>query len=231
MRRQAMSEILQSEEMKLYEYNQYKPELEDEYIEHFGILGMHWGQRNGPPYPLSRVISTGRRLKAAAKAGSVKRKRKKALKKARITRAKNAKIRTFDTEMKEKIIKSKDIKSMLSNVDRFTNQEINDMLTRLGVEQRLKEEVAKQERATKKWGTKVKENIGNAVKEELPKTIGEMTRTATNRGIKLASNRVLKELVGPESTNKYGDKWADVINKLVPDPLGNEGEKKKEKKK
>ena len=218
-----MSEILQSEEIKLYEYNQYKPELEDEFIKHHGILRMHWGTRNGPPYPLSRVVSTGKRLKAAAKAGSVKRKRKKALKKARITRAQNAKIRTFDKETKEKIIKSKDIKSMLANVDRFTNQEINDMLTRLGVEQRLREEVAKQERAKKTWGKKVKESVGNAVKEEVPKTLGEMSRTAANRGLKYASNRILKEIAGPESVNKYGDNWRELIDKLIPDPL----EKKK----
>lgn len=229
-----MSEILQSEEMKLYEYNQYKPELEDQYIEHFGILGMHWGQRNGPPYPLSRVISTGRKLKAAAKAGSVKRKRKKALKKARITRAQNAKIRTFNEEMKEKIIKSKDIKSMLSNVDKFTNKEILDMLDRLNVEQRLKEAVSRQEDAKKSWVKKTGENIRDNIKTEVPKTLGEMARTATNRGVKLAGNRVLKELVGPESVNKYGDKWQEVIDKLVPDPMGgggqNQGKKKKKKK-
>lgn len=23
------------------------------YLQHHGILGMHWGDRNGPPYPLS----------------------------------------------------------------------------------------------------------------------------------------------------------------------------------
>lgn len=221
-----MSEILQSEEIKLYEYNQYKPELDEEYIEHFGILGMHWGQRNGPPYPLSKVISTGRRLKAAAKAGSVKRKRKKALKKARITRATNRKIKTLNEEMKEKIIKSKDIKSMLSNVDKFTSKEINDMLDRLNVEQRLKEKVAEQERANRTWGKKVKDNISTAIKEEVPKTLGEMTRTATNRGIKIASNRVLKDLVGPNNANKYGDNWQDIIDKLIPDPLQQKKEKK-----
>ena len=105
-----MSEILQSEEIKLYEYNQYKPELEDEFIKHHGILGMHWGQRNGPPYPLSRVVSTGKKLKASMKEGSIKRKRRKAIKKAQATRAENRKIKTFNEEMKDKFIKSKDIR-------------------------------------------------------------------------------------------------------------------------
>ena len=123
-----MSEILQSEDIKLYEYNQYKPELDDEIIEHFGILGMHWGQRNGPPYPLGSDKSTGRRLKKSAGggsgSGSVKRtrKQKRALKKARKARAKNLKIKTLEKQKqqqleksKEEIIKKKDIKSMLRN--------------------------------------------------------------------------------------------------------------------
>ena len=215
-----MSEILQSEEIvKLYEYNQYKPELDDEYIQHFGVLNMHWGIRNGPPYPLSRAISTGRKLKAAAKEGSVRRKRKKAQKKAQITRAKNRQIKTFEKQTKESIIKNKDIKTMLANVDKFTNKEINDLLDRLNVEQRLKEAVAKQESTKKTWGTKVKENIKTSVKDQVPKTLGEMARTATGKGIKYAGNRVLKDLAGPEAVNKYGDKWQDVIDNLFPDPI------------
>lgn len=33
---------------------------------HHGIRGMHWGDKNGPPYPLDAAISTGKRLKTAA---------------------------------------------------------------------------------------------------------------------------------------------------------------------
>ena len=37
---------------------------------HHGIQGMHWGVQNGPPYPLSKSISTGSRLKEQAHGGS-----------------------------------------------------------------------------------------------------------------------------------------------------------------
>lgn len=33
------------------------------YLKHHGIKGQHWGQKNGPPYPLSDDISTGKSLK------------------------------------------------------------------------------------------------------------------------------------------------------------------------
>ena len=35
---------------------------------HHGIEGQKWGVRNGPPYPLDRMVSTGRALKSTLKA-------------------------------------------------------------------------------------------------------------------------------------------------------------------
>lgn len=73
-------EIRQTEEaIKLYEYEDPKPVIDD-VLAHHGILGMHWGRRNGPPYPLGSDVSTGKRLKKAgggSGSGSVSRKRKK----------------------------------------------------------------------------------------------------------------------------------------------------------
>lgn len=40
-----------------------------DFLSHHGIMGMHWGQRNGPPYPLSR---TGKWSSGERRAGAVK---------------------------------------------------------------------------------------------------------------------------------------------------------------
>lgn len=213
-----MSEILLSEEsVKLYEYDQSKPELDDEYIEHFGILGMHWGTRNGPPYPLGSDVSTGRRLKKVFGGGSgsdsVSRKRKKSLKKARKTRAKNLKIKTMEKQSKDDIIKNKDIKSMLKYVDKFSNQEINDMLTRLNVEQRLREEVNKQEKAQKKWTTKVKEGFIESAKEGLVSGGKQVTKNVAKNAMKMGTKNLAKKLVG-EAKTEGGDPYTDLIEKL-----------------
>ena len=56
--------------------------FEDDYISHHGIEGQKWGQRNGPPYPLSSKVSTGKRLKGNyGGKGSVKETVKKVFKK------------------------------------------------------------------------------------------------------------------------------------------------------
>lgn len=229
-----MGEIIQSEEVvKLYEYDQYKPELE-EVIEHFGILGMRWGSRNGPPYPLSKTLSTGKRLKPAAKrsGGSgesddstpkkhkLSRKQKRALKKARKTRAMNQKIKTQEKmkkeqleKSKEEIIKNKDIKSMLNNVDKFSSQEINDMLNRLNVEQRLKEEVNRQERANRSLGKKIKDGFVESAKEGLASGGRQVTRTVAKNAVKMGTKALAVKLVG-EAKTEGGDPYKVLIAKL-----------------
>lgn len=61
---------------KSYDSQYIKPDLTDIFLAHHQALGAHWGIMNGPPYPLSRKLSTGKRLKPAAKGvGSVEKKK------------------------------------------------------------------------------------------------------------------------------------------------------------
>lgn len=79
---------------------------------HHGILGMSWGHRNGPPYP----IPSGRHSAAE------KREMKKAKKEAR-----------------RKKVHSRDAHTMYKYRDEFTTKEINDALDRFGAEKKLTE--------------------------------------------------------------------------------------------
>lgn len=216
-RRHKMTEIIQTEEsIKLYEFEPFKPDLNDEVLEHFGILGMHWGQRNGPPYPLGSDKSTGRRLKKGASggSGSVTRRRRKALKKARKTRAKNLKIKTMEKQTKDEIIKNKDLKSMLKNVDKFTNQEINDMLNRLDVEKRLADKVREIERSQESTGKKIIKGAKSAAISGAARGGQQLIKTATANGIKMASKKVLKQL-GGDPNSEEGKKWNVMIDRLL----------------
>lgn len=79
---------------------------------HHGVLGMHWGVENGPPYPLDSRVSTGSRLKSGAK-GVVS----TAKKKSKIAVSKAITNRRIDNANKEE----KKTKAKLENINRRVN--------------------------------------------------------------------------------------------------------------
>lgn len=208
-----MNEIFQDQSVKLYEYNFPKPCLDDIFLAHHQALGAHWHIMNGPPYPLSRKLSTGKRLKSAAKGvdgnkkkslrdkihdHKVKKKRKASLEKARATRAKNIKMKTLEkqkqeqaTKTKDDIIKNKDINGMLKNVDKFTNQEINDMLTRLDTERRLRAKVVELQKANESKYVKVK----NIVKDSTKRATKSMISTVAENALKMGTKELAKKIL------------------------------------
>ena len=117
-------------ERLLYEYDYQKPELTDDFLEHHGIIGMKWGQKNGPPYPLSSKISTGKRLRSTV--GGIKKK----LPKSKKQKQKEERER-YSKMSKEEIINTKNVKAMNQRSSEFTDQEINKVLNRLNTEDRL----------------------------------------------------------------------------------------------
>lgn len=78
-------------------------------IKHHGIPGQKWGEKNGPPYPLSRL----------QKSSSERRE-------------------TTGSKTKEELIRRGSAREVMSRRDEFTDQEIKQIVNRIDTERRLK---------------------------------------------------------------------------------------------
>lgn len=148
----------------------------DSDLQHHGILGMHWGRRNGPPYPLGAGDHSASEKKAgwrkSLSSGGIFGKRKKA-KADRVTKANAKKIveeRLKDKEAdeffeknKEKILRSSKAKDVLANQARLTNQELQDAVNRMNLNQQLSQYIDKQ-RPLSNW-EKLDKTIRGPVKD------------------------------------------------------------------
>lgn len=125
---------------------------------HHGINGQKWGDRNGPPYPLSygqhtpeeRHKNKGlmRTLRKAAKtAKRVAKGTGRAIRKtANTVRAVDQKVKEFDSKMKmrqlekkkDKLIRTGDADELYKNRRLFDNDEIDQIIERLHKEETLK---------------------------------------------------------------------------------------------
>ena len=123
--------------------NNYSWNLDMEELTHSGIKGQKWGVKNGPPYPLSKDISTGNRLKtnsSGRKPGEIrgylqtrklKKKKQAALEKARQTKAENAqKKQTAEEHAAEvkKILESGDRNKIKSIASEVSYSDLNNAL-------------------------------------------------------------------------------------------------------
>lgn len=114
-------------------YHSVYGDLEENVLEHHGVSGMEWGERNGPPYPLS-----GANKRHAIKEWMENRKKKKRLKKLQKAAKKARKERKEQQEeekkqikkqadiekYKQKLVKKGDINKIKKNAKLFTNEEL-----------------------------------------------------------------------------------------------------------
>ena len=137
--------------------NNYAWDLDMEELTHSGIKGQKWGIQNGPPYPLSRDISTGSRLKttsSARKPGGIrgylqtrnlKKKKQAALEKARQTKAENAqKKQTAEEHAAEvkKILESGDRNKIKSIASEVSYNDLNNALNKADLMAKLNAQTA-----------------------------------------------------------------------------------------
>lgn len=125
-------------------------------IAHHGILNMKWGQRNGPPYPLSPGQHSAAEKKAMRKQAraerreerKIKRLRKKAdrLDKKQVKKeAKQAKEYAKEQKTIDEVVRSGTAKEVLKYQGKLTNQQLQDAMNRIDWEDKLKARAAKED--------------------------------------------------------------------------------------
>ena len=160
---------------------------DDDYLEHSGILGMKWGVRNGPPYPLTRRSMSASERKenptsngsSDSKEGSKKVKPESGIK--------------IDTPAGEKTVpNAKKVKDM-------SDEELNAAIKRMDNEKKMR--VANLNDPTK----------GKAWVNAFLLTAGAMTAATVATGI----GKKIGDTINKEGTDKAVDKVVDKVKEFI----------------
>lgn len=137
----ALYHTLYADEIKMME----EAEQEDA-LYHHGVLGMSWGDKNGPPYPLGGINKKVARVEYKAKKEKERRLKKlqRAAKKARKERKRQEEKEADILKKKQKLVKEGDLDKIRKNANLFTNEELQYVIERDNQKRAL---LSKQERS------------------------------------------------------------------------------------
>lgn len=161
------------------------------YLAHHGIQGQKWGVKNGPPYPLGKSVSTGKRLKTKRGAAG----------------GQSNKMGTLDERAKRKADKKKlkeirkERRKIAKNASLLSDKELNDHIRRIKQENYLKKIVRENEgKREMKPGTPIRDMIKN---EGIRMTLQMLVKNGPKKISELA-NFIKKKRTDMLLNNLYG---------------------------
>ena len=200
-------------------------------LKHHGILGQKKGVRNGPPYPLNRIISTGSRLrdkierKIIATGGSIEYRKQKRL----LAKAERAKARAERARQKEEAkVKSEEQKKAIGkqiakqkaiekNAANATRERVINHGSASEVAKYLENmSVAEMQAVVTRLG------LEETIKNKIPAETTKKQKVIKGLNTYASDVKVLSDVIGNTKTlfNNYND-FIKLIKKM-----GNENEKK-----
>lgn len=209
-------------------YKYYKPD----YVEHHGIIGQKWGDRNGPPYPLSssehsavvksadkKSTRSGRKL-----TWHQRRKAKKNLKKARAAAAK----KRLDDKEKERLVREGSASEVYARRNDLTIEQKRRAQERLNLDDQLatlsaKELARKKSKVDKMINTIDRAskitlgvyNTANNINNFRKLFSGEDTSSSKNNNSNNSNNNSKKKKDKNDNPSKDAK---DFVNTVITDP-------------
>lgn len=195
----------------------YEPYWSDS-LEHHGTKGQKWGEKNGPPYPLSRgkngaITKTQKKKKASFLARLRAKVSKKSSKKSKPKVEKKERTEEEKEALREKLLKSNDPKFIAKHMDLLDTKELQDRINRINTEANLKKLTQGNDKKNVDKGMQWIQNIGK-VAETTTKVAAAYTATVNAKDLVEKNKRAAEN---EKRTAAEQRQAAKEINKILKD--------------